>query len=208
MSEIRAILNSHLAGLPKDRRGRPMPYVNMYGPDGDAAVYLKEDPVVGGRMSAFYRDRGDELNFARQSLQRQRECMVKGLCQVCARALTWPERCLITSPATTGTVELSGVTVPATTEPWLCTACAGIAMQFCPELIRRRRGDELILLTGLTPAVCSLLITVEWVEGRFEAYTRDNPVVTYVKLAFAAQEAVKPLLPDQGKQKPTRIVPF
>jgi hypothetical protein len=172
-----------LGHLKHDSKGRAVPYINMWGPLDIEALYLGTDPHTQ-REAVFYLDRGDEPNFKRQSVQRQRECMIKGLCQVCGRPVPWPDRLLVISSMSTSTVSIGGATVPVVTEPWLDATCAYIAMNWCPELIRAQRGDELTLAHVTGPEQCSMLLATEWVEGPLAAYTKANPAVSFVKLAL------------------------
>lgn len=191
----RGFVDKWLADLRRDDKGRPVPYINMWGVPEGGGIYLKHDPLVN-HMAVHYRDRGSVPNFTLQSPQRQRACMIEGLCQVCERVLDWDDRCLILPNGAFNLVDLAGTPVPYTTEPWLCPYCFAIASTWCPELIRRRRGQEIRMITGLRPELCSTLLTFEWIPGKLEAITRANPPVSVIKLAIADPRALAELTPQ------------
>lgn len=181
---------AHLAHLRTDRAGRPVPYINVIGEhDVEERFSIRHDRAVG-HIGLFYADDfTGEPNFLRQSPQRQRECMVRGLCQVCARPVPWPGRQLVVSSVSVETIDGPRGPVAVVTEPWLCPPCAAFATQVCPTLIRRRHGDDLTVVpvTGLEH--CELVLSKGWVEGRYEAATRKHPVAMWVKVHLAASVA-------------------
>jgi hypothetical protein len=123
-------------------------------------------------------------------MQRQRECMVKALCQVCARKLDWPDLRLAVAQSTTQTIRLGGE-VAAVTEPWLCPDCCDFATRICPELIRRRRTEALAVARVTGPDQFRFVQSVGWLEGRYEHATKKAPVDMWVKVLLAADAQVQ-----------------
>lgn len=137
----------HLRHLPT-WRGLPVPYINCWGDEVDEHAWrIDTDPNV--REPVFFtggtRGEGDAF-LAKQCLQRQRECVIKELCQVCRRRLT--HKWLFVWSASTAKVELevagTTVEVPAVSEPFMCTKCVPYVLSICPGV--RRRLDELLIM--------------------------------------------------------------
>ena len=169
--------------LRTDRRGISVPWVNVCGAEGDVPTVVRWDRNVG-RDAVFFDDEGQTVpDFTRQSIQRQREAMVAGLCQVCARPVPWSRRFLVLAPLSVDHIDLGGRQVPVVTEPWLDERCAHIATTRCPALIRRTREDDL-RVRQVRRADCQLVLSTGWVEGPFEAQTRQQPAVMWAKLAL------------------------
>lgn len=79
---------------------------------------IKYDSNVGG-LALFIDEEGEtEPDFKKQAMQRQRECMTVGLCQVCARPVPWSRRHLVLDAGMSiGHVEINGRLTPVVTEP-------------------------------------------------------------------------------------------
>ncbi len=174
--------------LRRDRRGLPVPYVNLWQREDGVAeldrVRLDHDPNVG--MRAVFQDDADlpVPNFTKQNLGRQRECMTVGLCQVCARPVPWSRRNIVVSSISVEWVDVGGREVPVVFEPWLDDRCAEIATRWCPALIRRTREDNLTLIRIRSQREAQLVVSKGWVEGPFEEETRRNPVAMWAKVAL------------------------
>lgn len=167
--------------LLKDRRGLPVPYINAWGDESPERMRIDFDRRVGMR-AAFYDDHGDVPDFTRQAVQRQRECMVDGLCQVCARPVPWSRRFLVVAAMSVDMVQVDGVgLVAAVSEPWLDERCALIATRWCPDLIRRRRGERLQLIRVRSAGQVQLTTGTGWIEGPLEEETKRDPVAMYVR---------------------------
>ena len=137
-----------LAHLRTDRRGLPVPYVNVWGDEARLPVRVEHDVNVRAR-AVFTDDSGQTVpDFTRQCMQRQRECVVQGLCQVCARPVPWSRRFLVVSSISVEQIELPGGQAPVVTEPWLCGWCAGIA---CLLSLEPRRWDARRCTTRFIP---------------------------------------------------------
>lgn len=175
----RARIDAWLGHRPKDRRGLPIPYINRWGPE---EVYVSYDPRVG-RRAAFQRDAGDEVDFTRQNFQRQRECVIDGLCQVCARQVPWSRRFLPVASLAVDWVPVPGRSEPiaAVYEPWLDERCAEIATRWCPALIRRAREDQLLIHPVRSKRDVQLLLSVGSVDGFPD--TVESPVAMWAKVA-------------------------
>lgn len=170
-----------LAHLRTDERGLPVPYVNLWGAEDVSRIDVRHDPHVG--MDAVFLDDAAELvpDFTRQSMQRQRECMAGGLCQVCGLAVPAGPRTLVVADISVQRIELQGQPCVVVTEPWLCRRCALFARDRCPALIRRGREENLRLLT--VPR-WHLTTSLGYVDGPFEAQTRENPAAMWVKVVL------------------------
>jgi hypothetical protein len=180
---------AHLAHLATDRVGRPVPYINCIGPNDDVTRWrIRYDRVIG-QIAAWYDDEPDgEPNFLRQNIQRQRECMYRALCQVCARHVPWPDRRLVVSTVSTQTINWTHGPAMVFTEPWLCPDCAAFATEVCPALIRRRTAADFRLIDAGPPSGIQLVVSSGWIEGPFEAATRAKPVAMWVKAMLSSQE--------------------
>lgn len=172
-----------LAHLRRDRRGLPVPFVNGWGPDADVSrIAVRPDRTV--RRDALFDDDEDqdEPDFTRQNMQRQRLCMVDGLCQVCERPVPWSRRFLVVSDISIQRIELGGEEWVSLTEPWLDEECARLAVDRCPALVRRTRRDNLSLAKVTSKREVQLVVSEGWVEGPLAAPTRANPVAMWVKV--------------------------
>lgn len=179
----RAGIDAWLGHRPKDRRGLPIPYVNRWGPETAETTRLRFDRNVG-MAGVFVDDVGDEVDFTRQNFQRQRECMVRGLCQVCGRFVPWSRRLVPVAPFSVDMVTVEGVAgqVAAVFEPWLDERCAAIAQRWCPALIRRRREEQLLMHPVRSRREVQMLMSV----GSVDAFpqTLVEPVAMWAKLAL------------------------
>lgn len=165
-----------------------MPYINIWGVEERVERWgIRFDRNVRD-VAAFYDDDlGGEPDFRHQNIQRQRECMTMGLCQVCARGVPWSDRSLVLSSVSVERVELYGRRVDVVTEPWLCPDCAEFATTVCPALIRRTSADDLTLVSVIGPDRCHLIVSTGYIDGPHEAATRKNNVAMWVKLTIGAQ---------------------
>jgi hypothetical protein len=173
----------HLKGRPTERRGLVIPYINRRGTgEREDDWSIRFDRTLG-RVAAFMADEPDAPpDFTHQCIQRQRECVLRGLCQVCERPLDWSDRRLVVSSVSIETVEVEGRRVPVLTEPWLCPGCARFAVQTCPALIRRSRDEGLCVVAVSKPADCRIVLSSGWLEGRYEAATKAHPVAMWAKI--------------------------
>lgn len=182
------IIPSHLAHLPT-WRGLPVPYINWWGTvERTEDWYIRHDRVLG-EVAAFRADQPDAPpDFTRQCIQRQRECVLLGLCQVCKRQLDWPDRNLVVSSVSVEQIDVGGRQVPVVYEPWLCPDCASFATLVCPALIRRRRDEDLHVVPVTSPGHCQIVRSHGWIEGRYEASTKAAPVAMWVKILLLGVE--------------------
>jgi hypothetical protein len=124
-----------------------VPYINQWGAEDDPGRWrIAHDRHVNGPALFFDDDLDGEPDFTRQNMARQRECMVEGMCQVCAHGVPWSRRWLIVADITTNNISALGQDIAVIHEPWLCERCAGFAVEHCPALIRRRRTERLLLV--------------------------------------------------------------
>jgi hypothetical protein len=171
-----------LAHLRTDRRGLPVPWVNAWGTEVVERMAVRRDPWCA--RDAMYEDDEAETvpDFTRQSMQRQRESMLRGMCQVCARPVPWSRRWLVVTDVSVQPIRLDGRTVPVITEPWLCERCKDIAVSWCPALIRRTRADRLTAVPITSKRQVELVLSFGWLDG--QPQTKVNNPVMWVKVAL------------------------
>jgi hypothetical protein len=178
---------AHLRHLRRDH-GLPVPYVNVWGShEAPERWSIRFDRTARDVCAFLADDRSEGPDFTRQSPQRQREVMIRRLCQVCARRLEVDELHLVLSPVSmqTAAVPELGGRVPLVSEPWLCAECANFAVRVCPALIRRRRDEELTVLP-MAGVAHSLVLSRGWIDGPHAAATKAHPVGMFVKIAIPA----------------------
>lgn len=173
----------HLKDLRTDRVGRPVPYINVWGDQESPERWRIGYDRIVRQVGAYYDDDFTGLpDFKHQCIQRQRQCMVLGLCQVCAREVPWSDRQVVLSSVSIEMIDLNGAAVAVVSEPWLCPDCADFATRMCPALIRRSGADDLLVVPVTDPRVCQLVISSGWIDGPYEMTTRRNPVAMWAKL--------------------------
>jgi hypothetical protein len=164
-------------------RGLPVPYINRIGRTERAEDWTIRFDRTLGEIAAFLADEpGAAPDFTKQCIQRQRECVLSGDCQVCRRHVDWPDRALVVSSLSVERVEVDGRDVPVVIEPWLCPDCVDFAVNVCPALIRRNRDEDLHVVPVTSPRDCQLVLSRGWIEGPYEAATRANPVAMWAKI--------------------------
>lgn len=158
-----------LQHLRTDDRGRPVPYINRWGPEDVRRLRIDDDPNIGGQP-ALFDDDGQELvpDFLAQNMQRQRECMALGLCQVCGRPMPWSRRFLPVSSISIDRISIGDRPAVALTEPWLDERCAEFATKVCPGLIRRKTAEDLQFVEVTSKRQCVLTTSHGWIEGPLE----------------------------------------
>ena len=163
-----------------------MPYVNRWGSEKGELLTIRHDPHVGGPAIFCDDEHETEPDFKAQNMQRQRECVAAGLCQVCARPIPWSRRFLVISGMSVEWVHVQtlGRTVPVVTEPWLDERCARFAMERCPGLIRRARKAELTLVPIRRQKDTQLVVSRGWVEGELEEASRELEPAMWCKIAL------------------------
>jgi hypothetical protein len=113
-----------------------------------------------------------EPDFTRQAPDRQRRCTVRQRCQICTGPGEW---IVVSNSMSTKRIRYEGREVMVITEPWLCRPCADYALAICPSLIRRRRGDDLLLCR---PTRFQIGFSSGWMEGPHEAVSqRELPAM-------------------------------
>lgn len=175
---------AHLQHL-RTWRGLPVPYINCWTPELDEYAWtIRPDPTVNMQPAFFTSDGAGvgEPDFTKQCLQRQRECAVHGLCQVCRRKIS-RGRYLVLTDISVDVVEIDDVgTCPVVTEPWLCRRCLPYVLRACPGL--RRRSDNLhaVLVTRF-----ELVVSRGW----HDSYGRDVSAAMWVKIAVVDSSPVE-----------------
>jgi hypothetical protein len=186
--QMSASVPAHLSHLRTDRRGLPVPYINMWGVEDEERMSIRFDHWVGG-PAIFMDDSEQETpDFTRQNMQRQRECMIRGLCQVCGRPVPWSRRFLVVAALSVETITLEGRKVPVVTEPWLDDWCADFAISKCPALIRHTREEELGLVSVTARRDTLTVMSRGWVEGPLEVESRRLQPAMWAKLILTRYE--------------------
>lgn len=131
------------------------PYITAW--TGEVGYQIRHAPIVGGpALFARTGARGDGSPiWGRISEERQRECAVRRLCQVCHRPFK-----LYREPGYS-LVPLRDVCgAPSTHEPLCCKACLPVTLKACPALRR------MVAAGGLTPiAVTGYELAVQQVQA-------------------------------------------
>jgi hypothetical protein len=181
---------SFLSHLRTDSIGRPVPYINLWGPEDVQRMSIRHDPHVG--MPGLFLDDSDqaEPDFFRQNMQRQRECMAAGLCQVCGRPVPWSRRRLVVSSISVQHIVLQGWPTIVLTEPWLDERCATFAAERCPGLIRRRRQDNFRVIPVTSPRRCQLTVSTGWVDGPLEEQSKKTQPAMWAKVLLGGPKTV------------------
>lgn len=171
-----------LGHLRRDRRGIPVPYINLWGAEDVDRLTIAHDQHVG-RPGVFLDDAAELMpDFTRQNMGRQRECMMAGLCQVCARPVPWRRRLLVLASMSVETVEVDGRMQPVITEPWLDARCAEFALTHCPDLIRRGRDEKLDLVAITAREQTTMTVSTGWIEGPLQALSERVQPAMWVKV--------------------------
>lgn len=172
-----------LSHLRVDRRGLPVPYVNRWGLEEDvASLSIEYDPNVG-MLGVFCDDSKEEIpNFTAQNMQRQRECITQGLCQVCHRQVPYSRRCVVISSVSVETVTVAGQERAVIFEPWLCTRCALYAVDRCPALIRRKHDEDLTIFPIKRASDYRITVSQGWIEGPLEQQSRETTPAMWAKI--------------------------
>ncbi|RTL26935.1 MAG: hypothetical protein EKK55_06935 [Rhodocyclaceae bacterium] len=114
----------------------PVPFVASWSSELPNFT-VHADPVVGGRRSLFRgggrRGEGRPV-FGKMDPGRQRLCVVRGLCQVCAGVIEGPAWLAMLLERAT----FQGRSLPVVREPAACTRCMAQALALCPGLRRSR----------------------------------------------------------------------
>lgn len=192
-------LPEHLQHLRIDvQTGRPVPWVQAWQPSEDLSRHTIGYCEAARGMGAFLLDDPERdllADFTKVAPQRQRQAMVFGLCQVCARPLDWGIRALPVSKTSIEEIDLHAQKVIVVHEPWLCPDCAYFAGKWCPHLIGRRQNFDLTFVPVAGPEDCQLVMSNGWVEGPYEAATKESPVALYAKIyLFQTQGPLRGIL--------------
>lgn len=168
--------------LRRDRRGLPVPFVNRWGPEDVDRLTIDWDTHCG-HWGVFLDDTSEVVpDFTRQHQGRQRECVTRGLCQVCARPVSYKHRMLPVGGVSAQTILIKGEPTTVITEPWLCAWCADFAASTCPALIRRTRSDDLVMVAIRSSYDFQIVFSNGWVDGPLESYSRQVLPVLWAKI--------------------------
>lgn len=168
--------------LRRDRRGLPVPHINLWGDADDSSrLRIEPDPYVNAPGVYFVDDYAGDPDFTKQSFQRQRESMLGGLCQVCGRPVPWKRRLLALGDLSVETIQLEDATYDVVTEPWLDTRCAEFALQHCPALIRRRRDENLTLVQIESKHQVQFTVSTGYIDGPLRAQSLQQQPAMFAK---------------------------
>jgi hypothetical protein len=119
-------------------------------------------------------------------MQKQRQAILEGRCQVCWRLLAWPERNLVISSMSTETITSPGPLYGGVVinEPWLCDLCCEFAMSVCPALIKRSKADDMTRVRVVSANDVQIAVSTGSIDGPFAEETRRNPVAIWAKIAL------------------------
>lgn len=172
-----------LSHLRRDRRGLPVPWINAWGLEDPERMRVDYDRAVR-HWALFCDDDPDgEPDFTRQNMGRQREAVMGGLCQVCARLVPWSRRRLVVAALSVETVDVPELgRVPVVTEPWLCQRCAEFAVTVCPALIRRSRDEQLQIVEITSRRQVRVVLSHGYVDGPLEARSRELGAYMWAKI--------------------------
>lgn len=176
---------SFLEHLRRDDRGRPVPWINLWGTEEIDRMSIRLD-VNAGWQPAIYLDDSEQTvpDFTRQNMQRQRRAVARGLCQVCGKRFGWP-KLLVWSSISTQIVDVEGIKCVVVSEPWLDEQCAAFALQKCPGLIRRRTSDDIKLIKVDDLDQVKLTVSHGWIEGPLEAESRRTLPAMWAKVVVS-----------------------
>ena len=160
---------------------------------------VQKEPLIAGSPPALFRGSGKRGEgtpvLGKMDVGRQRYCVLKGVCQICAKPLLPHEMWLA---LLVDRVEHEGRSLPFVREPASCTACMVMSLETCPALRRASPSiidpaETMILMTKTIPPI-----------GGFGTLTPDglelvNPdpkasVIGYLKIVV--KTAFRQLSPD------------
>lgn len=202
LKALRSIPESELFTIAFAGRTVPVPYVASWSsemPD----LRVAPEPLINGKPALFRANgrRGEgKPVLGKMDMGRQRLCILRGLCQVCANpivGMAWhvllEEHALLDN----------GVTVRAVREPAACTACMVLSLQVCPGLRRDRprivwARKKVTLVTMTTPPIGGVGPLLpdgpELVNQR-----REDAVIGYLKVIL--DDLMANLSPDEFIQR-------
>lgn len=163
-----------------------MPFVNAWGPEN---ARVAEDRLAGG-LAWFRDDVGDVPDFTAMNPQRQRRCMVEGLCSVCGKFVPWSRRNLVLAALSVRQIMVAGRRMPVVKEPWLCDRCCAIAVSWCPALIRRRRDEQLHVVPVRAAREVTPVVSVGALRLPGYEWTEQDPVRMWVDLQVRTTDIV------------------
>lgn len=109
----------------------PCPWVNSQRQyKGLLALHQKSAPAQG------------RPTFAKPHMNRQRESLFKGLCDICAMPMRNRTKVSMSEERWT---DVQGVKMPLVVEPLCCRGCARVALTQCPHLKRQIQSGQIIV---------------------------------------------------------------
>lgn len=179
-----------LTHLRTDQRGVPVPYVNRWGEIADDRVGVETDRHVSKAAAVFLYDEGQqEPSFVHMSPQRQRECMARGLCQICARQVPWSRRFLVVTGHNVDNVLMNRVVTPSVNDPWVDERCAVWARDNCPELLRVPEGASIELVPITSKRQVQFSVYRGYADGPLEGVDQAIQPILWVQAGMLGRPA-------------------
>ncbi len=138
------------------QRDVPVPYVASWSSEMPN-FQVRPDPLLGGKLALFRGSgrRGEGVPVSgTMDVGRQRLCVLRGICQVCALPISGPAwMALFFEKA-----DLDGQELTVVREPPACTSCMATSLKLCPGLRRQRPwiiepGETAKLVTFTVPPI-------------------------------------------------------
>lgn len=126
-------MTEHIARLPKDRKGFPIPYVAEWTHESDDSTFVVH-PEGWAQANCNCKIGEGEPILGHQCPVRQRECMSEHKCQVCGFPI---EGVPHTEMAFIGGESMNVFWENVFWEPPLHLSCAAYSLQVCPGITRR-----------------------------------------------------------------------
>lgn len=162
-----------------NHHGMPVPYVADWHTETQDRIAIGYDPFIGMPAVYFADTPGGAIEgdngpvFGRMNPSRQRECMVRQLCQVCHLPnAPW----LVLNRSSLQRITVKGRSMLGLIEPWVCEVCLPVAMTLCPHL-----GTEQVVTPVMPePGLFGMAISQAAFDGFPETW--DTPVAMWVRL--------------------------
>ena len=150
-------MSEHIARLPKDKKGFPIPYVAEWSHEADDSTFVIHDEGWAQANCNCKIGEGEPI-LGHQCPVRQRECMAEHKCQVCGFPIEGTD---------TEMAFIGGEDMNVFWEPPLHLSCAAYSLQVCPGITRR---------PGVRVRVCTEYELLDKFE--FSPDPRDNEFTT------------------------------
>lgn len=187
-----AVVPTFLEHLARDRRGIPVPWINLWRmPDTPEQWTVEFDLdlrcMAATAIEPGLTDGGAVPDFKAQAPQRQRRAVLVGICQICGFPIGPQIPWLPIHPGSLQRVDVAGRgKVMVTTEPAVHHLCGLFAVDRCPALLRAHHDSAWTLHPMRDLTRYERIISRGWIEGH-EQHGTD--VAMWVKLALLDETA-------------------